>query len=61
MERQLVLRRLCRVRQPNELFVGAIEEQLQVLQRRGVSVLQADEQPLLDDSELVRPLRQLLV
>lgn len=61
MELKLLLGNLCCVRQLKQLLVGSLEQQLEVLHRRRVAVLQTDEQALLNDAELLRAIIQLLI
>ena len=49
----LVLVLVCLLGQRHKLRVRSLEQQLQVGKRRWVAILDAHEQPLLDDTQLV--------
>ena len=42
--------RVCKLEQ---LIIGTLEEQLEVVQSHGIAILEADQQPLLDDTKLL--------
>ena len=55
------LRGLHLRRERKYLRLCSLEQQLEVMQRRRVAVLQSHEEPLLDHAELVRALAELVV
>ena len=50
---ELVLCGARRIRELKELLVCPLEEELEILHRRGVAVLEAHEKTFLDDTELL--------